>query len=69
MHNCAMITKEDILRIRIGLGEKQGPFGRRFGVTQTTISRWEKFGVPGDLLTQMAIAQVLGSLAIKEAAE
>jgi DNA-binding transcriptional regulator YiaG len=36
----------DVKAIRTALGETQEAFGRRFGVDQATIHRWESLGIP-----------------------
>jgi len=33
--------KINVTRLREALGESQAEFGRRFGVDQSTVSRWE----------------------------
>jgi transcriptional regulator with XRE-family HTH domain len=41
-----MITGDELKAVRKKLGESQRVFGARFGVDQSTVHRWEKFGVP-----------------------
>jgi len=41
-----MISGEEIRQARIKLGESQTAFGRRLGVDQSTIHRWETAGPP-----------------------
>ena len=41
-----MVTGAELRAARKKLGESQATFGARIGVDQSTIHRWEKFGVP-----------------------
>jgi transcriptional regulator with XRE-family HTH domain len=41
-----MDTILDVKALRNDLGESQEAFGKRFGVTQTAVLRWEKGGAP-----------------------
>jgi DNA-binding transcriptional regulator YiaG len=42
----AELTATKIRRMRLALGENQTEFGRRFGVNQSTVARWEISGIP-----------------------
>lgn len=41
-----MSTTLDVKALRNDLGESQETFGKRFGVTQTAVLRWEKGNAP-----------------------
>lgn len=58
-----MATPEDIRRARDSLKENQTEFGRRFGVDQSTIHRWETDGPPERGPAKVAIEHVLSTLA------
>jgi transcriptional regulator with XRE-family HTH domain len=47
-----------IRRIRKRLGENQHQFGRRLGVPQNTISRWETNGLPETGVHQLVRAEL-----------
>lgn len=63
MHSRAMPTAETVKQAREALGESQEAFGRRFGVDQSTIHRWETDGLPDRGTTKMAVERVLADLA------
>jgi len=54
-----MITTEQIKELRAQLGVSQAVFANRLGVTQPTIHRWEKNGVPADQRTQAFLREAL----------
>jgi len=54
-----MVTTEQIRELRAQLGESQAAFAARLGVTQPTIWRWEKNGVPADVRTQAFLRDAL----------
>lgn len=54
-----MASPEEIRHLRKQLRESQTAFGKRFGVNQATISRWETFGVPNRGALQLAVAHVM----------
>lgn len=58
-----MATKDEILTARRRLGESQAKFGKRFGVEQNTIHRWETIGIPETGTTRALIERVLTDLA------
>ena len=57
-----MITGADVYAARKNLGESQAAFGARFGVDQSTVHRWEKYGVPNAGTTRMAIETILANI-------
>jgi transcriptional regulator with XRE-family HTH domain len=57
-----MVTAEQVKSARELLGESQEEFGRRFGVDQSTIARWENRGPPLRGPGPMAIERVLSEL-------
>jgi len=61
-----MIKAATIRRVRKALGESQTAFGRRFGVNQSTVHRWEFEGIPKKGATRIAVAHVLSTLDPKE---
>jgi len=48
-----------IKRLRNDLGESQETFGKRFGVDQSTIQRWETKGLPTRGATRIAVSRML----------
>jgi DNA-binding transcriptional regulator YiaG len=48
--------------------ETQEAFGRRFGVDQSTVQRWETKGVPNRGPARVAIERVLSELSSEQAA-
>jgi DNA-binding transcriptional regulator YiaG len=52
-----MVTADQIKEARAHYGESQAAFAARLGVTQPTIHRWEKNGVPADQRTQAFLRQ------------
>lgn len=56
-----MNTQLDVKALRNDLGESQETFGKRFGVTQTAVLRWEKGGAP----TRGLVADALKKLRTK----
>ena len=52
------ISPDDILAMRLKLQESQTVFAARFGVRQTTVSRWETRGVPDHGPTKMMVEQL-----------
>lgn len=57
-----MITKEALLDARKALHENQAEFGKRFGVGQNTIHRWETAGIPLRGAAYSLIERVLADL-------
>jgi DNA-binding transcriptional regulator YiaG len=62
------MTPESIKAARIRLGESQRQFGRRFGVDQSTIQRWETNGPPDRGPARTLLDTVLPALALEPAA-
>lgn len=56
-----MATAKQIRAARESAGETQAEFGRRFGVDQSTIHRWETDGVPNRGSACVLIDQFLAS--------
>ena len=54
-----MLGPDSIKAAREKVGESQDTFGRRFGVDQSTIQRWETKGAPTRGSARMAIERVL----------
>ena len=54
------MTGTEVKTARKKLGESQAIFGARFGVDQSTVHRWEKFGVPPIDTARMAIESFIG---------
>jgi DNA-binding transcriptional regulator YiaG len=52
----------DLKAIRDRLGESQDEFGRRFGVDQGTISRWETSGIPKRGAARSLIERVVADI-------
>lgn len=63
-----MITTLDVKTLREDLGESQGKFGSRFGVTQGAVSRWETDGPPQRGLVAVALAKLRARTPAKEEA-
>ena len=61
MHSGAMLNDE-IGAVRRQLGETQAQFGKRFGVNQATVHRWETYGIPARGAARMAVEKFLESL-------
>lgn len=57
-----MVTASEIKTARENVKESQEAFGRRFGVDQSTVHRWENKGPPKRGPGQMAIERVLAEL-------
>jgi DNA-binding transcriptional regulator YiaG len=57
-----MIKPSEIKKARERLGETQEEFSRRFGVDQSTVHRWETYGVPDKGTSRMVVARVLTEL-------
>ena len=57
-----MVTAKQIRRTREALGESQATFGRRFGVDQGTVSRWESGERLDRRIVCIAIERVLADL-------
>lgn len=68
MHNESMDGSK-IETARKGLNETQAEFGRRFGVDQSTIHRWETQGVTDRGVTAMAVERILSELPLPVPAE
>lgn len=64
-----MPTKDEIRAARELLGESQAAFGRRFGVDQATVHRWEKNGLPERGTAQVAVGNLLRELMSQASAE
>jgi DNA-binding transcriptional regulator YiaG len=54
-----MVTSDSIKAARNKVGESQDAFGRRFGVHQSTVDRWETKGPPARGPGRMAIEREL----------
>jgi DNA-binding transcriptional regulator YiaG len=57
-----LLRPENIKAVRERLGETQAAFGRRFGVDQSTVHRWETEGVSRRGATRVAVEHVLRNL-------
>lgn len=57
-----MITAQTIKSAREKLNETQGQFGKRFGVKQPTVHRWERDGVPQKGAASVLIAERLAAM-------
>ena len=57
-----MITASEIQEARRKVAESQEAFGRRFGVDQSTIHRWETSGPPRQKVMQEGIRRVLSDI-------
>ena len=55
------------MRHRQRLGESQARFARRFGVNQTTISRWESGDLAITGIAEVAVDYVLAELSLQPA--
>jgi DNA-binding transcriptional regulator YiaG len=55
-------TMKTIKSVRKSLGETQDKFGKRLGVNQATICRWELKGIPEEGPARYAIEQLLRDL-------
>jgi DNA-binding transcriptional regulator YiaG len=65
-----MVTSDSIKAARVKVGESQDAFGRRFGVHQSTVDRWEKKGPPSKGSGRKAIERELEMIdAVKSADE
>ena len=53
------ISADKIRAVRTMLDESQTAFAARFGVRQTTVSRWETRGVPDHGPTKMMVERLL----------
>lgn len=62
------VKARDIIAARHGLEESQAEFGRRFGVDQSTVHRWETLGPPKRGTARFAIEQFLASQAAQQRA-
>lgn len=56
------VTPDKIKTARENRGETQEVFGRRFGVDQSTVHRWETEGVPNRGPARQLIERVLAEL-------
>jgi transcriptional regulator with XRE-family HTH domain len=54
-----MRVESSLKMLREALGESQEAFGKRFGVSQVTIHRWEINGLPKAPLMRRAVDDVL----------
>ena len=62
MHiDAPMATPDEIKAFRLSLGENQTQFAARFGVDQSTISRWETEGIVTGL-AHVAVESVMREL-------
>ncbi len=57
-----MVTSADITAARKFLGESPAAFGRRFGVAQSTVWRWENRGLPNHGTSRRAVERFLEDL-------
>ena len=49
----------NVKEARLLLGESQAAFGRRLGVDQATVHRWERYGIPEQGTAKVAIERLL----------
>jgi transcriptional regulator with XRE-family HTH domain len=61
------IKNSEIRAIRSALQETQTVFAARFGIDQTTLSRWETRGVPNDAITRFWVEKVLQDMVVSGA--
>ena len=61
-----MVSAAQIRKARSDLGETQSEFAKRFGVDQSTISRWEEVGIEGGFKA-LAARMLLAELKVGEA--
>ena len=61
-HSSAMASGEMIRATRKALGESQREFGKRFGVDQSTVARWENDGLPRRGLARVAVERELKNI-------
>ena len=54
-----MVSPEQIKRVRRARGESQSEFAKHFGVDQSTIHRWETYGIPERGMTPVAVDRIL----------
>jgi DNA-binding transcriptional regulator YiaG len=67
-YSAAMVTAKQIRDARERLKESQIEFGRRFGVDQSTIHRWETNGPPKRGSAKLMIEQFLARDSFNEGA-
>jgi len=58
-----MLRPDDIKEIRNRLEESQAIFGQRFGVDQSTVHRWETYGLPDHGAAKTAVERFAIELA------
>ncbi len=63
------MTSEDIKAARLRLDESQAKFGKRLGVDQATIHRWETKGIPDRGAARHAVGALLKALRYKLASQ
>lgn len=56
------MTGEKIRQARERVGESQAAFGRRFGVDQSTVHRWENLGPPKSGAARKALEREILSI-------
>ena len=61
------IKNHKIRAIRDALEENQTVFAARFGIDQTTLSRWETRGVPNDTITRFWVEKILQDMVVSGA--
>jgi transcriptional regulator with XRE-family HTH domain len=61
------IKNHEIRAIRSALKETQTVFAARFGIDQTTLSRWETRGVPNDAITRFWVEKILQDMVVSGA--
>lgn len=57
-----LITPDAVKAARVGLGESQEAFAKRFGVDQSTVHRWETAGPPSRGTAGKMLELVLGEV-------
>lgn len=57
-----MLDGQQIKEVRERVGESQETFGRRLGVDQSTVHRWETDGLPTRGPARVAVERVLADL-------
>ena len=71
--DCCMSKRKpqeiDVKAVRESLNETQLVFGARFGVDQTTVHKWEFYGLPNRGTTRAMFEQFLKTLADEKRAK
>jgi DNA-binding transcriptional regulator YiaG len=63
-----MLTKHDAIALRSDLEESQETFGKRFGVKQAAVSRWETDGPPQRGMVAEALKKLRAKTPVKREA-